>query len=137
MSRTHGYRKILLATAALLLVSSLLYAMSPRVGRPSYAVLCQTLLGVGSSTLGLVRAYTAEVTAQRLSYLSAMQYFGFSVAPVIRNAFTLLLRDGGGSGLDVLVAPGVFLALASVATLGLGSGPIICPGKSLPNKYRI
>ena len=102
-------------------VSSLLYALSPRVGRPSYAVLCQTLLGVGSSTLGLVRAYTAEVTAQRLSYLSAMQYFGFSVAPVLGSAFTLLLGDGGGSGLDALAASRVFLALGSVVTLGLGS----------------
>ena len=119
MSRTHGYRNILLATAALLLVSSLLYAMSLRVGHPSYAVLCQTLLGVGSSTLGLVQAYTSEVTAQRLSYLSAMQYFGFSVAPVLGSAFTLLRGDGGRRGLGALAGPGVFLALASVVTLGL------------------
>ena len=43
----------------------------------------QTVLGVGSATLGVTRAYVAEVTATRqrttyIAWLTAVQYGGFT-----------------------------------------------------------
>lgn len=123
-SFSKGYRTTLLITAAILLGGSLLYAQAPRVGSPAYVVFCQTLLGIGSGTLGVSRAYTAEVTAQRakttyLSYLSAVQYLGFSVTPVLGSAFIVFFEERDGGFVDEFSAPGLFLALMSIATIAL------------------
>ena len=66
-----------------MLIGCILFAQVYRVGSLYFLVFCQVFLGVGSATLGVTRAYVAEITAtrQRTTYiaaLTAVQYGGFT-----------------------------------------------------------
>lgn len=88
----HGYRSTLLLSCAILLVGTFLYAQTTNVGSTEFLILAQTTLGVGSGTLGVTRAYVADVTPTRgrtryMAYLTAVQYGGFTVTPFVGAAF--------------------------------------------------
>lgn len=127
-SVSYGYTNTLLISCAILLVGTFLYAQSPNVGSPAFVVFAQTLLGVGSSTLGVSRAYTAEVTAQRarttyLAWLSAVQYIGFACTPLIGSILTRVFENedrvvkAGFFLLNAYTAPGYFLSLFVAITI--------------------
>lgn len=64
-SVTHGYTKTLTLSCSILLLGTLVYAQIQNVGKPSFLIFSQMLLGIGSGTLGVTRAFVADVTAQR------------------------------------------------------------------------
>jgi ceroid-lipofuscinosis MFS transporter 7 len=109
MSTEVGYTKTLLLSSFILLVGTFVYAQVPNLGRPHALIVAQTLLGVGSGTLGVTRAFVADVTAKRhrtryMGLITAVQYGGFTVTPIFGALFNYLLAN-----VDVSVGPGGFL----------------------------
>lgn len=88
----HGYTNTLLFSCSILLFGTLMYAQVENVGRPEFLILAQTCLGIGSGTLGVTRAFVADVTAQRnrttyMAWITAVQYTGFTVTPFFGALF--------------------------------------------------
>jgi len=97
-SVTYGYSKTLLFSCSILWIGTLLYAQAQNVGNVSFLIFAQIVLGLGSGTLGVTRAFVAEVTAQRsrttyMAWITAVQYGGFTVTPFVGSLFTKLLKD--------------------------------------------
>uniref|UniRef100_A0A7S2K957 Major facilitator superfamily (MFS) profile domain-containing protein n=1 Tax=Leptocylindrus danicus TaxID=163516 RepID=A0A7S2K957_9STRA len=129
----YGYRSTLLLSCAILLLGTLLYAQSTNVGSTEFLILAQTTLGIGSGTLGVTRAYVADVTPTRgrtryMAYLTAVQYGGFTVTPFIGAAFAHKYDNAENQYADFNVekrlfvwnqytAPAYFMSLVCVMTL--------------------
>lgn len=97
-SVTYGYTKTLLLSCSILLLGTFLYAQVQNVGRAEFLILAQTFLGIGSGTLGVTRAFVADVTAQRsrtkyMAWITAVQYAGFTVTPFVGAIFNMTLED--------------------------------------------
>ena len=97
-SFTYGYSKTFLLSCSILLVGTLLYSQVQNVGRPEFLIVAQICLGIGSGTLGVTRAFVAEVTAQRtrttyMAWITAVQYAGFTVTPFVGALFNKTLGD--------------------------------------------
>lgn len=97
-SMTYGYSKTLTLSCSILLLGTFLYAQVQNVGRAEFLIVAQTCLGIGSGTLGVTRAFVAEVTAQRnrttyMAWLTAVQYAGFTVTPFFGALFNKILGD--------------------------------------------
>jgi MFS family permease len=97
-SITHGYTQTLLISCSILLFATLVYAQIQNVGRTEFLFFSQILLGIGSGTLGVTRAYVAEVTATRnrttyMAWMTAVQYAGFTVTPFLGALFNTILAD--------------------------------------------
>ena len=68
------------------------------MGRTEFLIVAQTLLGVGSGTLGVTRAFVADVTAKRsrttyMAWVTAVQYGGFTVTPFVGAFFNKVLGE--------------------------------------------
>jgi Major Facilitator Superfamily len=97
-SVTYGYSKTLLFSCSVLLIGTILYAQVQNVGSTNFLIFSQTILGVGSGTLGVTRAYIAEITAQRhrtkyMAWITAVQYAGFTVTPFIGALFNKTMEN--------------------------------------------
>lgn len=93
-----GYSTTLVASTTVLLVGCILFAHAYEVGSLYFLVFSQIILGIGSGTLGVTRAYVAEITATRqrttyLALLTAVQYGAFTVTPIFGSLFIHLLDD--------------------------------------------
>mmetsp|Transcript_34165 Transcript_34165/g.72791 ORF Transcript_34165/g.72791 Transcript_34165/m.72791 type:complete len:499 (+) Transcript_34165:209-1705(+) len=123
-----GYSTTLVTSTTIMLVGCVLFAQVYRVGSLYYLVFSQVVLGIGSATLGVTRAYVAEITAtrQRTTYiaaLTAVQYGGFTVTPIFGALFSYLLEDKryyvGFFVFDQFSAAAYFMASLCIATLFL------------------
>jgi ceroid-lipofuscinosis MFS transporter 7 len=97
-SVVYGYSKVLLLSCSILFLGTMLYAQAQNVGSTSFLILSQTVLGIGSGTLGVTRAFVAEVTATRtrtryMMWTTAVQYAGFTVTPFFGALFIRVLGD--------------------------------------------
>jgi hypothetical protein len=97
-SITYGYSKTLLCSCAVLLLGTMMYAQAQNVGTTHFLILAQTVLGVGSGTLGVTRAFVADITAQRnrttyMAWITAVQYAGFTVTPFVGAIFNKTLEN--------------------------------------------
>ena len=93
-----GYSKTLLISVSVLILGTQCYAQVQNVGRVDFLIFAQTVLGVGSGTLGVTRAFVADVTAKRnrtkyMAWVTAVQYGGFTVTPFIGALFCAILGD--------------------------------------------
>ena len=93
-----GYSKTLLLSCFVLLLGTLCYAQVQNVGRVEFLIVAQTVLGVGSGTLGVTRAFVADVTAKRnrttyMAWSTSVQYAGFTVTPFIGALFCKILGN--------------------------------------------
>jgi MFS transporter, ceroid-lipofuscinosis neuronal protein 7 len=128
-SYTYGYTATLLLSVLVLLVGTLLYAAVLYVARAEFLIVAQTVLGVGSGTLGVTRAFVADVTDQRhrttyIAWITAVQYAGFTVTPLLGAAFNYWLQDDERKVLGVLpvnmyTAPAYFMTFMSVLSIGI------------------
>eukprot|EP00542_Grammatophora_oceanica_P012086 CAMPEP_0194030568 /NCGR_PEP_ID=MMETSP0009_2-20130614/3999_1 /TAXON_ID=210454 /ORGANISM="Grammatophora oceanica, Strain CCMP 410" /LENGTH=527 /DNA_ID=CAMNT_0038670533 /DNA_START=44 /DNA_END=1627 /DNA_ORIENTATION=- len=125
-SETLGYRKTLLIACCILFIGSFMYAQVQNVGRPEFLIVAQTVLGIGSGTLGVTRAFVADVTAKRnrttyMAWIAAVEYTGFTVTPFIGASLMKLLGDAdwsfGPIRINVYTAPAYVLTLVVVAAL--------------------
>ncbi len=97
-SVTHGYSNTLMLSCSILLLGTFLYAQVQNVGRAEFLIVAQTCLGIGSGTLGVTRAFVADVTAQRsrtkyMAWITAVQYAGFTVTPFVGAIFNMTLEN--------------------------------------------
>lgn len=127
-SHTYGYSKTLLFSCSVLWVGTLLYSQAQNVGHVGYLIFAQIVMGIGSGTLGVTRAYVAEVTAQRtrttyMAWITAVQYGGFTVTPFVGSLFTTLLKDKefkvGLFRFNMYTAPAYFMNLVITMTIVL------------------
>lgn len=93
-----GYSRTLLLSCFVLLLGTLCYAQVQNVGRVEFLIVSQTILGIGSGTLGVTRAFVADVTAKRnrttyMAWSTAVQYAGFTMTPFAGALFSTILRD--------------------------------------------
>jgi ceroid-lipofuscinosis MFS transporter 7 len=94
----YGYSKTLMFSCSILLLGTLMYAQAQNVGRTEFLILAQTMLGIGSGTLGVTRAFVAEISATRnrttyMAWVTAVQYAGFTVTPFFGALFNKLFGD--------------------------------------------
>ena len=92
MSIECGYSKTLISSTTIIICGSLLFANVYRVGSLYFLIFAQFMLGVGSGTLGVTRAYVADITATRerttyIALLTAVQYGGFTITPIFGSFF--------------------------------------------------
>ena len=131
-SHTYGYTKVLMLSTSLLLVGTLLYAQVQNIGRPEFLIVAQTMLGIGSGTLGVTRAFVADVTAKRnrtayMALITAVQYGGFTMTPIFGSLFSFLLQGNEMYDpnefrlfrLTMYTAPAYFMALLIVINLAI------------------
>jgi ceroid-lipofuscinosis MFS transporter 7 len=132
LSHTYGYSKVLMVSCSILLLGTLMYAQIQNVGSTAFLILAQTVLGIGSGTLGVTRAFVADVTAKRnrttyMALITAVQYAGFTVTPFFGALFTQLLQgkeyypdeEFQFFRLTMYTAPAYFMALLVAGTLGI------------------
>lgn len=98
MSIDYGYSKTLVISTTIIICGSLLFASVYRVGSLYFLIFAQIILGVGSGTLGVTRAYVAEISAtrERTKYIAlqtAVQYGGFTITPIFGSFFMWALED--------------------------------------------
>lgn len=94
-STTKGYKWTLSLSTAIILFGSIMMTQVLRVGQQWFLVLSNIVLGVGSGTLAVARAYTSEVTCtnERTGYMaliSAVQYSGMTVTPLFGSLLTYI-----------------------------------------------
>lgn len=116
-SHKYGYTKILTGTSITILIGTLVNAMS----RTNFMlIVSQIIIGIGSGTLGVTRAYVAERTqgkekTVKISRLTAVQYTGFTVTPFFGSVLAWYLGDSstdfGPFTLTRFTAPAYFLTL--------------------------
>ena len=99
-SHRYGYTRTLALSVTIILLGTFLYAQVVNVGRAEFLVLAQMVLGVGSGTLGVTRAFVADVTPTRnrttyMAWLTAVQYAGFTVTPIIGAGFYRFFSQEG------------------------------------------
>jgi len=104
-SVTNGYRHTLILSCSILLVGTLFYFEASYVGHPAFLIFSQMILGIGSGTLGVTRAYVAEISPTRyrttyMAYLTALQYAGFTVTPFFGSFFSSILKDADEDGFN-------------------------------------
>lgn len=125
-SVTYGYSKTLLFSCSILWIGTLLYAQAQNAGNIGFLIFAQICMGIGSGTLGVTRAFVAEVTATRsrttyMAWITAVQYAGFTVTPLIGSLFTALLQDKefkfGLFRFNMYTAPAYFMNFVVTATL--------------------
>lgn len=125
-SVTYGYSKTLLLSCSILLLGTFLYAQVQNVGHSWFLILSQICLGVGSGTLGVTRAFVAEVTAQRhrttyMAWITAVQYAGFTVTPFVGAIFNKTLGNSEfKAGLfrwNMYTAPAYFMSVVVILTI--------------------
>ena len=78
-----GYSKTLVASTTIMLVGCVFFAHVISVGSLPFLVFSKIIMGIGSATLGVTRAYVAEITATRqrtmyMALLSAVQYGAYT-----------------------------------------------------------
>mmetsp|Transcript_32520 Transcript_32520/g.50436 ORF Transcript_32520/g.50436 Transcript_32520/m.50436 type:complete len:493 (-) Transcript_32520:216-1694(-) len=119
-SVTYGYTKTLTLSCSILLVGTLVYAQVQNVGNPQFLIFAQVIMGIGSGTLGVTRAFVADVTAQRsrttyMAWITAVQYAGFTVTPFVGAIFNKSLEgidfQFGIFRWNMYTAPAYFMAV--------------------------
>jgi ceroid-lipofuscinosis MFS transporter 7 len=85
LSETHGHRRVLIACNIIIALGCLSYVYSSNLYWLSFG---QFLMGVGAGSLGVTRSYVAENSVKEsrtvsLANLTAVQYLGFFVSPII------------------------------------------------------
>lgn len=149
-----GYKRTLLVSISFVMLGMFMYAQTCAVGQAWYLILSQVVTGYGCGTLGVTRAFVADVTPTRnrttyMAYLAAMQYAGFTVTPVIGSALVRLFnRDAnefddqhtelrmGPFILNQYTAPAYVMILVCILTVILIFTTFIdrMPGPNNPNK---
>lgn len=125
-SDTKGYRVTLFLSCTVLLTGTLLYAQIENVGNLSFLIMSQMVMGVGSGTLGVTRAFLADVTdrlnrTKYMAWITAVQYGGFTMTPAIGALFIKLFGERDYSfgliRLNMFTAPAYFMAVIVTFTI--------------------
>lgn len=116
---TYRHRLVMMGAACIFLLGVCIWLISVRLRSLHILFVAQFLLGVGTSTLGVTRSYIVETTlphlrTNMLSHLSALQYAGFSVTPVVGSLLVYYGRLQSKS-LQYLLPPLLLLMLVLIS----------------------
>lgn len=116
---TYRHRVVMMGAAYIFILGVCLWLISVQFESLHMLFIAQFLLGVGTSTLGVTRSYIVETTlphlrTNKLSNLSALQYAGFSVTPVVGSLLVYYGRLQSKS-LQYLLPPVLLLMLVLVS----------------------
>lgn len=94
MADEKGHRYAMLVSGGIIVIGALLWANAVFLGGLAMLFIAQFTLGLGTASLGVTRAYVAEQTvADKRTYmlarLSALQYAGFSVTPLLGSVLVV------------------------------------------------
>ncbi|KAG5178771.1 major facilitator superfamily domain-containing protein [Tribonema minus] len=151
-SIVHGYKKVLTCSCATIALGALLYSLA---NSTPMLLVAQIVMGLGSGTLGVTRAYVADHApihnrTAMLAMLTAVQYTGFTVTPVLGSLLCTLVGEDETPPKNALLwgqmrwewnqftAPGPImagacaLALLAVVTLLDDAPPRTPPKKKAP-----
>jgi len=129
-SVSHGYTKTLFWSQTILLVGTLLYAQAGYFGTPVFLIGAQTVMGIGSGTLGVLRAFVSDVSSRKsrtvyISLLTAVQYTGFTVTPLLGAFFSHYFEKNSSSFLQGIItinqytSPAYFMTLLCTTNIAL------------------
>ncbi|CAM9484873.1 unnamed protein product, partial [Heterosigma akashiwo] len=123
MSTDYGYKKVLTFAACVMIAGCFLYATAQNC---YWLIAGQVVIGLGSGTLGVTRAYVADNSTKRsrtvlMAYLTALQYGGFTVTPCVGGLLSYLLGDRAlgllpGLSLTQYTAPALLMAALALST---------------------
>jgi len=127
MSTNLGYRKVLVLSLTIIMLGCLLYA---KAWNCYILMVAQMIIGIGSGTLGVTRAYVADNSTRHnrtvlMAKLTALQYAGFTVTPCVGGLLSYMIRDNNyqlvlGFKLSQFTAPAftmLLLAMVGIAFL--------------------
>lgn len=118
-----GYLSTLRISIIVLMIGAILYSSS---NSTPLLIFSQIVMGVGSGTLGVTRAYVAEVTSKEsrtkyMAFSTAVQYAGFTVTPVIGAVFSSYLSGNSdkeeGFAINEFNAPAFFIVVLCIVAL--------------------
>ncbi|KAJ1422194.1 major facilitator superfamily domain-containing protein [Ochromonadaceae sp. CCMP2298] len=120
-SETHGYRPVLIACNLCIFLGTLLYISANSIWM---LILAQCCIGFGAGSLGVTRSYVADHTekadrTEYLAYLTAVQYAGFTVTPILGSALAAHAHHNG-YGNDAIVNQFTLPAMV------LGAAALLC-----------
>ncbi|CAM9888603.1 unnamed protein product [Ectocarpus sp. 13 AM-2016] len=127
LSTKHGYRKVLMVASGLIALGALAYALA---WTTAALIGAQIIMGVGSGTLGVTRAYVADKSTpeQRtylLAYTTAVQYAGFTCMPFVGGFLSFVIKDrripllGEFLVLNSFTAPAYVMVVAALILFAL------------------
>jgi len=123
---TMGYRKVLILAISIMTVGCIAYVMA---SNNHTLFISQMIIGIGSGTLGVTRAFVAENSSKEtrtsaLSQLTALQYAGFTATPAIGAHLCLIFGSHSfqfcGLLIDEYTAPAwcmLFFAIVAILLL--------------------
>jgi Fucose permease len=100
----YGYRPTLLVSTTILCFGTLLFGNVLNVGTHWFLLVANTIVGIGSGTLGVTIAYASDVTPTRnrtsyMAWVGAVQYAGTSATPFLGSLFVVMFsrreEEGG------------------------------------------
>jgi MFS family permease len=91
----YSSKKSLLIASFILMIGSILWAVSFSTGTIGTLFAAQFLLGCGSGSLGVTRAYVIDKCPKKrltevMAYMNALQFAGFTVSPILGSGLSEL-----------------------------------------------
>eukprot|EP01038_Epipyxis_sp_PR26KG_P008453 gene8453-11431_t len=123
LSDIYGYKFVMMLCSFIIIMGSLIYSSSSSI---QLLIVGQLFMGFGAGNLGAARAYVAEYTARKkrteqLAFLTAVQYSGFTVTPIIGAMITSnnqnLHAYIGFIHINKFTLPAIFVAFCSTCCL--------------------
>lgn len=101
----YGYKWTLQVSTLILFIGTILFAQTLNVGSAWFLIFANTVVGVGSGTLGVTMAYASEVTPKRkrtgyLAWVAAVQYAGTTATPFLGSLFVVLFAKEEGAAVQ-------------------------------------
>jgi MFS family permease len=128
----YNHRFSLVIASLILLLGSVVWSMVYLTSNISFLFIAQFLLGCGSGSLGVSRAYVVESCPKArltevMAYMNALQFAGFTVSPILGSGLNYL-----GSSQNSLFLE-FFLPSISIGVAAIGSLYLLTSLKNIPS----
>lgn len=130
LSEVYGFRSVLISCNIVMALGCLFYTLSIYFQSLHAILISQFVIGFGAGSLGVTRSYVSMTTTKSnrteyMAYLSAFQYCGFAVSPVLGAiiSYTYSKQDlsalQSGVYLNEFSSPALFLVIFSAGCIAL------------------
>jgi MFS transporter, ceroid-lipofuscinosis neuronal protein 7 len=119
----YSHKIALMIASCVLLIGAILWSFVHSISNIGVLFLAQFLLGCGSGSLGVSRAYVIESLPKSklteiMAYMNSLQFAGFTVSPIFGSALTYIGMTQHSSFLEYFL-PSMSIAFASILSLSL------------------
>lgn len=121
ISDKYSHKLSLLIASCLLILGSILWSFTYLTNQLYFLFIAQFLLGCGSGSLGVTRAYIVETCPKKrlteiLAYMNALQFAGFTVSPVLGSGLSYIGISMNSQFLQFFL-PSISIAFAAFLSL--------------------